>query len=139
MSNFILENLLKNSRQLENKVEFDLTKSMMSNQRQINFTDNNVMNNIPIKPTSNEWETVEINGQTCLYKEFKFLSFKHMIYFIVECLKKAKKINHHPEITILEDVVTIKLTTHDMNDVSGLDVDMSNFIKDLYDDIDYMD
>ena len=51
-------------------------------------------------------------GQTIL-RTFKFKGFLESLDFVNWIAKKAQKINHHPDIDIRFDKVTLKLTTHD--------------------------
>lgn len=133
MSSFILENLLNNINNKNEKVEFDLTKSITTNQKRsiVNYD----QSPIPIKPKRSDWEMVNKNNEKYLFKEFEFANHKHMIYFIIESLKYANKVKHHPEILITHKNLKVKLTTKELNDVTELDIDMSKFMKDIYEDI----
>ena len=51
-------------------------------------------------------------GQTIL-RTFKFKGFLESLDFVNRIARKAQKINHHPDIDIRFDKVTLKLTTHD--------------------------
>ena len=46
-------------------------------------------------------------------RTFKFEGFLKAIEFVNRVAKKAQKINHHPDIDIRFNKVTLKLTTHD--------------------------
>jgi 4a-hydroxytetrahydrobiopterin dehydratase len=51
-------------------------------------------------------------AQTIL-RTFKFEGFLKGIDFVNRIARKAQKLNHHPDIYIRFDKVTLKLTTHD--------------------------
>ena len=50
-------------------------------------------------------------AQTIL-RTFKFEGFLEGIAFVNRIARKAQKVNHHPDIDIRFDKVTLKLTTH---------------------------
>ena len=51
-------------------------------------------------------------AQTIL-RTFKFEGFMKSIAFVNHIARKAQKINHHPDIDIRFNKVTLRLTTHD--------------------------
>ena len=59
-------------------------------------------------------------GQTIL-RTFKFDGFLESIAFVNRIAKKAQKMNHHPDIEIQFNKVTLKLTTHDDGGVTEKD------------------
>ena len=46
-------------------------------------------------------------------RAFKFVDFLHSLAFVNRIAKRAQKLNHHPDIDIRYDQVTLTLTTHD--------------------------
>jgi 4a-hydroxytetrahydrobiopterin dehydratase len=48
-----------------------------------------------------------------IHRTFKFEGFVKAIDFVKRTARKAQKLNHHPDIDIRFDKVTLKLTTHD--------------------------
>ncbi len=48
-----------------------------------------------------------------IYRTFKFADFLNSVAFVNRIARCAQKINHHPDIDIRYDKVTLKLTTHD--------------------------
>jgi 4a-hydroxytetrahydrobiopterin dehydratase len=48
-----------------------------------------------------------------ILRTFKFEGFLNGIEFVNRVAKKAQKLNHHPDIDIRFNKVTLKLTTHD--------------------------
>jgi 4a-hydroxytetrahydrobiopterin dehydratase len=56
-----------------------------------------------------------------LIKIFKKESFKAAIVFVNGLAELAEEANHHPDILIQFDKVTLTLTTHDSHGVTGKD------------------
>jgi len=64
-----------------------------------------------------EWsERAQTIGRT-----FKFEDFMTGIDFVRRIAKQALKINHHPDIDIRSDKVTLTLTTHDEGGITEKD------------------
>ena len=59
-------------------------------------------------------------GQTIL-RTFKFEGFLKGIDFVNRIAAKAQKMNHHPDIDIHFDEVTLTLTTHDEGGITEID------------------
>ena len=59
-------------------------------------------------------------AQTIL-RIFKFEGFLKGIDFVNQIAKKAQKMNHHPDIDIRFDEVTLTLTTHDEGGITEKD------------------
>ena len=58
--------------------------------------------------------------QTIL-RTFKFEGFLKSIDFVNRVARKAQKLNHHPDIDIRFNKVTLKLTTHDEGGITKKD------------------
>ena len=56
-----------------------------------------------------------------IVRMYKFEGFPAGIDFVNRIARKAQKINHHPDINIRFDKVTLKLTTHDEGGITGKD------------------
>ena len=54
-------------------------------------------------------------------RTFKFEDFLKSIAFVNQIAKKAQKLNHHPDIDIRFDKVTLTLTTHDEGGITQKD------------------
>ncbi len=61
-------------------------------------------------------------------KEFKFKSFRDSIVFVNRVASIADDADHHPDMTIRYNRVTIGLTTHDSGGVTQLDLDIAKAI-----------
>ena len=63
-------------------------------------------------------------AQTIL-RTFKFEGFLNSIDFVNRIAKKAQKANHHPDIDIRFDKVTLTLTTHDAGGITEKDFSLA--------------
>ena len=59
-------------------------------------------------------------AQTIL-RTFQFEGFLESIAFVNRIARKAQKINHHPDIDIRFNKVTLRLTTHDQGGITAKD------------------
>jgi 4a-hydroxytetrahydrobiopterin dehydratase len=61
-----------------------------------------------------------------LVREFKFLTFKDALAFMVRAGLEAEALNHHPEWTNVYNRISVRLTTHDAgNKVTAKDVELA--------------
>jgi len=63
-------------------------------------------------------------GQTIL-RTFKFEGFLKSIAFVNRIARKAQKVNHHPDIDIRFNKVTLTLTTHDEGGITEKDFSLA--------------
>ena len=63
-------------------------------------------------------------AQTIL-RTFKFKGFLESIAFVNRIARKAQRINHHPDIDIRFNKVTLKLTTHDEGGITEKDFSLA--------------
>jgi 4a-hydroxytetrahydrobiopterin dehydratase len=56
-----------------------------------------------------------------IFRTFKFQGFLKSIDFVNRTARRAQKINHHPDIDIRFDKVTLTLTTHDKGRITEKD------------------
>ncbi|MAJ31818.1 MAG: pterin-4-alpha-carbinolamine dehydratase [Flavobacteriaceae bacterium] len=80
--------------------------------------------------TSKLWK--EQQGR--LRKEMKFKNFENAISYINAVAKIAEKYNHHPTITNTYNKVTLELWTHDENEITDLDWQLTKVIDELDED-----
>ena len=66
-----------------------------------------------------------------LYKKFVFSNFSDALGFIVQIGVEAEKLNHHPTINNTYNRVEIYLSTHSVNGLTKLDVQLANNIDKL--------
>ena len=60
-----------------------------------------------------------------IFRTFKFEGFLKSIDFVNRIARKAQKINHHPDIDIRFDKMTLTLTTHDEGGITEKDFSMA--------------
>jgi 4a-hydroxytetrahydrobiopterin dehydratase len=63
-------------------------------------------------------------AQTIL-RTYKFEGFLNSIAFVNRIARKAQKADHHPDIDIRFDKVTLKLTTHDEGGITKKDFSLA--------------
>lgn len=64
-----------------------------------------------------------------LSKEFKFENFNDSILFVNSVAQISEEMNHHPEILINYDEVTISTWTHDQSAITEKDYDLAEKIN----------
>ena len=72
----------------------------------------------------------EVSGK--LEKTFQFKDFKEALDFINKVGQISESMNHHPEITNVYNKVTLKLKTHDKNQITELDHKLAKKVDDLF-------
>ena len=131
----LIENILKKQKQKTLR-EFDMTKSGNAMMRHLGagypYDDED---NLPIEPEAATWKQIHHQDKICLQKTYSLVTTKLLLYFVNEVIYLSDKINHHPEILINDDKITITLYTHDINDVTDIDVFMSKKIDEIIEDI----
>ena len=93
---------------------------------------------LPVEPSESEWEEVSDFYKTVLSKTFSFKRHKHLRYFISETLKESDRMMHHPHLEVGSDYVKIVLFTHDINEISEMDLRLAKFIDEVYEDIKFI-
>ncbi len=63
-------------------------------------------------------------GQT-LVRTYEFKEFMQGLQFVTQVAKRAEKSQHHPDIDIRYNKVTLKLTTHDEGGITDKDFAMA--------------
>ena len=67
-----------------------------------------------------------------LEREFSFNSFQEAFGFMTQVALIAENLNHHPDWHNVYHLVTIKLTTHDVDGLSKTDLKMARKINEAY-------
>jgi 4a-hydroxytetrahydrobiopterin dehydratase len=65
-------------------------------------------------------------------RTFKFGGFLMSIAFVRRIAKRAQKINHHPDIDIRFDKVTLTLTTHDEGGITKKDFSLARQCDEVF-------
>lgn len=77
----------------------------------------------------NNWSLSD--EKEAITKTWKFKDFNQAFGFMSKIALKAESMNHHPEWFNVYNQVRIVLTTHDLNGLSSLDLEMAEFIDSL--------
>lgn len=76
-----------------------------------------------------EWKTIDNK----LYRKFKLKDFRSAVAFIQLIAFEAEKMDHHPEICNVYNMVEIRLSTHSAgNVVTALDERLAAAIDEIY-------
>ena len=70
-------------------------------------------------------------AQTIL-RTFEFEGFLEGIAFVNRIARKAQKLNHHPDIDIRYNKVTLKLTTHDEGGITEKDFSLAGHCDEAF-------
>tara|TARA_B100000287_G_scaffold389345_1_gene399350 strand:+ start:172 stop:594 length:423 start_codon:yes stop_codon:yes gene_type:complete len=89
---------------------------------------------VPLKPAPvSEWEVVSDPNR--LMKRFKMPSYDVLMSFVEEILQYQQDAQHHAKITIEPDEVIIEVYTHDVNDVTELDMEYASSADQILEDV----
>ena len=66
-----------------------------------------------------------------LVKRLSFTSFKEAIAYVNQVAEEAERIDHHPDIIINYDRVTLYLWTHDTGGVTNRDFQLVELVEEL--------
>ncbi len=70
-------------------------------------------------------------NEDAISRKLVFKNFNQAFAFMTQVALKAEKLDHHPEWFNVYNKVDIKLTTHDCQNLSHLDIKMAQFIDGL--------
>ncbi|MBN86815.1 MAG: hypothetical protein CL885_04760 [Dehalococcoidia bacterium] len=90
---------------------------------------------VPIVPFQETWE-VEEDPQRLL-KDFKFESFFHLKNFLNEVLEYQEEISHHATLTVNHLSVRIEVFTHQVEEVTEIDLEYAKAVDLIYEDVQY--
>lgn len=93
---------------------------------------------LPIDAEETSWQEVTDYSKTSIMKTFNFERDKHTRFFVNEILKTSEAMMHHPILSVERKKVKVELYTHDINEVSELDLKLSRFIDEIYEDIKFI-
>jgi len=65
-------------------------------------------------------------------RTFKFEGFLESIAFVNRIARRAQKSNHHPDIDIRFDKVTLTLSTHDEGGITGKDFSLARQCDEIF-------
>ena len=76
-----------------------------------------------------------IHEGDALSKTYQFKDFSHELGFVNQVAETSEAVNHHPDILIRYNKVTLRLTTHDSGGLTLNDVDLAAASDDFADGI----
>jgi 4a-hydroxytetrahydrobiopterin dehydratase len=71
----------------------------------------------------------ELAKNKVIQKKFTFGNFKEALAFVNQVGELAEKSDHHPDITITYNKVTLSLTTHSAGGLTAKDFDLAGHIE----------
>lgn len=74
-----------------------------------------------------EWS--ELNG--AIQRTLQFTDFVQAMQFVTQVADAAEEMNHHPDILIRYNKVTLTLSTHDASGITGKDFDLAHRIDSM--------
>ena len=92
---------------------------------------------MPVTPKSNEW--TEDRGQRCLTRKYSFDSHDRMCDFIKELLDYEVETGHYAKLECEYPAVTVRVKTHDVDDITELDKEYASHCDQVYDDVKHYD
>ena len=66
-----------------------------------------------------------------LTRTFRFADFVHAVDFVEHLAEVAESMQHHPDIDIRYNKVTLRLATHSAGGVTGRDVELAGHVSQL--------
>ena len=73
-----------------------------------------------------------IDNQGRLSKTFEFKNYRKSFAFTSQVAMLSEKKNHHPQIVLDYNKVTVSLISHDVQQITQRDIDLANQIDKLY-------
>lgn len=91
----------------------------------------NLLSDSEINSYLNQLPDWELEGKT-IKRTFVWQDFITAIDFVNQLVEPAEAAQHHPDIKIVYNQVTISLTTHDAGGLTVKDIEMAKTIDSLY-------
>ena len=88
--------------------------------------------NLPIKSPRSTWDLLEAPGR--LRREFDFSSNDQLKFFLDNVIDYQNDENHHGKILVIHNKVEIEVYTHDLEEVTNLDIRYAKEVDDIYTD-----
>ncbi|NEP01845.1 MAG: 4a-hydroxytetrahydrobiopterin dehydratase [Symploca sp. SIO2E9] len=90
----------------------------------------NLLSSTEIQERAKKLEGWSVEGKK-LELTFKFPGFVEAIAFVNQMVEPAEAIQHHPDLAISYNKVTVSLTTHDAGGLTAKDFDLAQTISKL--------
>ena len=92
--------------------------------------------NLPIVPKKSEW--IQLDNPRKLTRSYPFERYEQELLFVQMLMRYAQQIQHHPDILITTDQVTVTTSTHDLNDITEQDIRLAKMSDQIYADVTYV-
>lgn len=89
----------------------------------------------PISPVKKDWEVVESPRR--LMKKYEFKDDLSVQSFVTEMLEFQRSFGHHAKFIVESDAVIIEVYTHDVNDVTEMDLEYAKAADQIMRDVYY--
>ena len=109
---------------------FEAAESMSSIQEIPKFLNLHEAIELPVAPSRSEWELLE--GPTRLSRLFEFESKKQLAFFLDQLLEYEDTTGHSGKISIEGTIIMIEIYTHDVNNVTELDIEYAKTADEIY-------
>jgi pterin-4a-carbinolamine dehydratase len=88
---------------------------------------------LPIKVEQSTWAHID-DGRR-MRKTYEFTKFKAFHSFVSELLVKIRQMQHEADLHIVGMKITVTMQTQIIDDVSDLDLELSRFCDELFEDV----
>lgn len=118
---------------------FDFSKSSLFNIGKLKENkDYDISHHMPITPNRNEWQRVATRSDVFLERIYEFRDVKHMLYFLTETLRELSIKEIYPEMVTGEFQITVRVNSDVVGEITALEVNITKFIDEVYEDIRYI-
>ena len=95
----------------------------------------NPPSSLPITPKKFDWTTLQAPER--IVKSFQFKHYKILKAFLSELIDYQEKLGHHAKIIVEGNIVTVESYTHNVEEITELDLELAKFADLLYQDVQY--
>jgi len=93
-----------------------------------------IQRGVPVVPKrTTRWQRVSSPNR--LHASYTFKSKNEYYLFLVELFSHERKVNHHAKVICEYPEIIIEVYTHDVNDITELDLEYSRDIEEIYKDV----
>ena len=96
------------------------------------YSERELSKDLPILTPENKWEQLENPNR--IRRKFLFKTLDSLLFFVGDLLEYERDIQHEGMIKILGNNVTVEVYTHDVNDITELDIEYAREADGIYAD-----
>jgi len=97
------------------------------------YSKEEVDNGLPLQVGESKWEMLESPNR--IRRSFKFKFYKDLRKFVTFVLEHQDETNHHGFLQVDSDVVRVEVYTHDLDEVTELDLEYARSVDQIYSDV----